>query len=1005
MKLSHKSLKAMAAALCLALMVPSAVYAAPTDAADTSENERVASSAAQRDADETTETNAGVADSVEADMVDSDNGNESLPETSDVEIAATAVPKRELVRVGFFAMDGYHMVDDEGRRSGYGYDFTRMMGRYLNVDFEYVGYDKSWDEMLTMLENGEIDLLTSARKNPEREARFDFSRPIGSSYAIMTICEDNRTIVPQDYKTYQHIKVGFLRGNSRNEDFTAFASENGFSYVPVYFDSTAAMENALHNGEVDALVTSSLRDTQREHIVERFDASDIYAIVKDGNTQLLDKVNYAIDQMNSIDPDWKETLSKRYYEDANRRVLDFTDSEKEIIANCSSEEESLKILSDPTCFPYSYVEKGEVKGIIPDYFSAVADYIGLHYEFVPCESRDDYLALQADPDIDVWIDAYAPTENWAEVHGLTMTVPYITLHVAELTRTDFDGTINTVGTVRQGFAYSIAEQYAPEADKVVFATREEAMASVQEGKTDISYVFQYSAQEYVNRDRSGTVIYRVLESPTYQYRMAIAQSQNHALAGILTKGIYAMPDELMQRIAVEHISYKAEKLSVLDLMKIHPIEATVGVMLVMIVIFLILFFFLKMRVRIRNQANALKQAEEMKLLAEKADAANRAKTDFLFNMSHDIRTPMNAIIGYSRLVKNELTDPKLLDYHEKIEHASSVLLSLINNVLDMARIESGKLDLNEVVVDTDRIEAEVMSIFGEEARKKNLTIINDWQMPRHKMYCDPTKVKEIFINIISNAVKYTPDGGTITIRTRELPTEKEGYVRIKTEIEDTGIGMSPDYLPHVFDAFTRERNTTTGKVEGTGLGMPIVKALVNLMGGTISVDSELGKGTIFTLILEHPLAPEVTQKAELQLSDEEKMACLQGKRILLAEDNELNAEIALAILEEYGLQVDHVEDGALCVARMEEMPADRYDLILMDIQMPNMDGYTATRSIRAFTDPLKAAIPILAMTANAFDEDRQNALDAGMNGHVAKPIDVAKLEAALIDILYRKKSD
>ncbi|MDO4483273.1 MAG: ATP-binding protein, partial [Clostridia bacterium] len=308
----------------------------------------------------------------------------------------------------------------------------------------------------------------------------------------------------------------------------------------------------------------------------------------------------------------------------------------------------------------------------------------------------------------------------------------------------------------------------------------------------------------------------------------------------------------------------------------------------------------------------------------------------------------------------------------------------------------------------EQLIAELMSIFYATAAEKEIHLSANWDVPHRYYYGDQTKIKEIFLNVVSNAVKYTSAGGSVSIDGRELPGDEPGWIKVRTVIEDTGIGMSEEFLPHLFDAFTRERNTTTGKVAGTGLGMPIVKKLVDLMHGTIKVESEVGKGTRVTLEIPHRLAEETyAGHAEHAGQDEEapRPEILQGRHILLAEDNELNAEIATIVLEECGCTVDHAEDGIRCVAMVEQQPADRYDIILMDIQMPNMDGYKAARTIRRLQDKAKANIPIVAMTANAFEEDKQNALKAGMNGHLAKPLDTQKLMATLESILSRKQEE
>lgn len=384
-----------------------------------------------------------------------------------------------------------------------------------------------------------------------------------------------------------------------------------------------------------------------------------------------------------------------------------------------------------------------------------------------------------------------------------------------------------------------------------------------------------------------------------------------------------------------------------------------------------------------------------------AEEANKAKTDFLNNMSHDIRTPMNVILGYNALMKQYLTDPILVDYQNKIEQSGKLLLSIINNVLDMARIESGKMVVEERAEQIGLVVEELESVFESSAQEKNIVFTTSVDVDHKHILCDGFKVREILMNLVGNAFKYTPDGGRIEIDVKELDCEKPGYVKIQTQVKDTGIGMSEDFIPTLFDSFSREYNTTIGKVSGTGLGMSIVKNLVDMMDGEICVKSKLGEGTCFTLTFEHRISDEDSIELNQELDVLDEKSILQGKHVLLVEDNDLNAEIAMAILEQSGLVLDRVEDGLACINRLSEVDESLYDLILMDIQMPNMNGYEATRRIRQFKNSKKAGIPILAMTANAFEEDKKMAMDAGMNGHVSKPIDVNVLEKQIINIFKK----
>ena len=401
---------------------------------------------------------------------------------------------------------------------------------------------------------------------------------------------------------------------------------------------------------------------------------------------------------------------------------------------------------------------------------------------------------------------------------------------------------------------------------------------------------------------------------------------------------------------------------------------------------------------VREEQDALHEAA-LEKSAQEAREANEAKTRFLFNMSHDIRTPMNAIIGFSDLLEKHIDErEKVLDYTEKIKSSSSFLLSLINYVLEIARIESGKAVLKEEVGDLQLLTNTLSDVFEPSVRQKQLTCTYHTDLVHPYVICDKTKVREILLNIISNAIKYTPEGGHIAVSISETPCEQAGTGRYTFRVQDDGIGMSEDYLPHIFEEFSREHTSTESKVVGTGLGLPIVKALVDRMHGTIDVQSKIGCGTTMTVTLPLPLASEEQVRAYQQPVEEQLPADLKGRRILLAEDNDLNAEIAMTLLQENGLEVERTADGLLCVAALQNHPADYYDAILMDIQMPHMNGYQATQTIRSLRDP-RRNIPIIAMTANAFDEDCQKALEVGMNEHLAKPIDLDALFKTLERVL------
>lgn len=905
--------------------------------------------------------------------------------------AAETVSQHERVRVGFFAMDGYHMMDEDGNRSGYGYDFLRLMARYWDVDYEYVGYDKSWEEMQQMLIDGEIDMVTSARRTPEREELFDFSRPIGTNNGILTVRSDNSTIVEGKYSTYDGMRVALLRGNSRNDEFAEYARTKGFTYKSVYFDSAEEIAEALQNGTVDAIVTSSLRKMNNERILEKFGSSDFYVIVKKGNTELLNKINYAIDQMNAAEGSWKTTLYNKNYETTDTKNLEYTEEEKRIIAQYSKEN-PLHVLCDPTRYPYSYTENGEVKGILPDYFRKIADYAGLSYEFLVPATRDEYIAYQSNKDaVNISIDARLDTDNYAETKEWGLTAPYITMRMARVTRRDFDGKINVVTTVNQTASTSIEDVLAPGAEKLMCSTRQEMMEAVRNGKADAAFVYYRMAQAFVNSDTTGTMTYTLLEQPTFSYRMVVSSTENHALAGILTKAMYAMPDNLVEDLATQYTTYKATNLTLADMIRLHPVTAVAIIVFISWMAVAMIIIVNRLRTRRKLQLAAQQKAKEMVVLAEQAQAASKAKSTFLSNMSHDIRTPMNAIIGFTNIALHQDSVPEMHNCLKKIEESSDHLLSLLNDVLDISRIESGKVEFSPVPANITAVTDSVIEIVKGMILNRELNFeVHREPLQNPYVMTEPVRIREILVNILNNAVKFTKDGGTIRFDAGSRPGADAQHIVICYRIKDTGIGMSEEFQKKLFDEFAQEENGVRTQYKGTGLGMPISKKYVELMGGTITVDSRKGVGTTFTV--EIPMELTNAEKVEktkplVQYND------LKGIKVLLAEDNDLNAELATILLEDLGMTVTRAADGQEVVDLFAAHPAGTYDIILMDIMMPKMDGHQAAKAIRAmYADRSDAEeIPIIALSANAFSEDVQASLDAGMNGHVSKPLNMEEV--------------
>lgn len=904
---------------------------------------------------------------------------------------------RKTVKVGFFAFDGYHMIDDEGSKSGYGYDFIRMISRYWDVDFEYIGFENSWEDMAEMLERGEIDMVTSAQATMERSEKFAFSSPIGKSSAILTVRSDNAQIVEFDYSTYNNMKIGLLNGNSRNEDFAEYATEHRFTYTPVYFDLHADMEDALRDGTVDALLTSSLRKTSNERILDSFAIHDFYVMTRKNDTELLKEINYAIEQLNATEGDWQSELENKYYTHYGNLQLNFTEREKEIISKYQNGNDKLVVSACLDKKPYAYSENGKATGILFDYFESLAKYVGVDYEIIAPSDREEYMTWCDEIKMDISLDGRFLNNHQIEEKRRTITPPYAVMRLAVVTRRDFGGEVNYLAVADAQGPFGIEKDFAPNAVQLDYPSREEAMQAVLDGKADATVVYLYTAQQFVNRDQSGLLNYTMLGEPTYDYHIVFTDNVSHELAGIFTKAMYAMQEGLFEEIASQYTSYKAESVDVITWIKIHPAYAVAICMTVFLLcVFIILFY--------EKRQRAIVLAKE----AERADKANMAKSEFLANVSHDIRTPMNAIVGLSNLMEQE-TDisDKLKGYIERLKISSQHLLGLITDVLDMSKIEANEyLLVDETFELTEQIEQATELVRAQAAGKKQ-TLNVRYRCLRHKnLVGDSSRLGRVLVNILSNAVKYTKDGGEINFDIEELDAKGEGAAKFKFTVTDNGIGMSENVLEHLFEPFSRGEASVTNKVQGTGLGMPIVKSIVDLMGGDISVHSKEGEGTRITVTVKMRISDE-TFNAEVKSADEEQkvdLKYLDGMNFLCAEDNELNADILIEILKIYNVSCTLCRDGEELYKTFEAAKDGEYDAILTDIQMPNMNGYEATVKIRHGKKEEGRKIPIIAMTANAFTEDIKKSLDSGMNAHIAKPIELEELAKVLHRLLGDKKS-
>ena len=653
--------------------------------------------------------------------------------------------------------------------------------------------------------------------------------------------------------------------------------------------------------------------------------------------------------------------------------------------------------NDPAIFSMDETT-GKLTGMLPEYVSYAKDCLGnqtLKFNIQDYDDYDEMLQALQNHEIDMIFYA-GRNPDIAEKKGYALTNTAWTYNLMAVTdEKNFDeGNVYTVAVPKEKEALKQQLTFSyPQWNLVDYDSFEEAAEMITNEKADCFLMGASQAMVYDNnRDFKSVPLTKTMEAC-----FAVRGGEGPILS-ILNKTLKAMPSDMLTSALAIYDS-TADKVTFLDFVKDNMLAfflATGFSALSIIVIILVLLRKArKAEAAAKLAANdTQKLNEKLEIALKKAEDASLAKTSFLNNMSHDIRTPMNVILGYAQLMENELNGkdiPEVLEHLEKLQQSGNLLLSIINNVLDMARIESGRMEIDENYCRIEDVWKSLFAVFDEKARKKNISLHYTMNVEHEHVLTDVTKVKEILVNILSNAIKYTPAGGSVMVYVDELPCDESGYMIVRIRISDTGIGMSQDYLTKIFEAFTREKNTTKSKIAGTGLGMSIVKNYVDLLGGTIDVESELGKGSTFTVTLKHRIADEryyVKKHIEESGTGNE---ILEGRNILLAEDNDLNAEIAEAILERAGLRIERVENGIQCVNRILKMPAGTYDMIFMDIQMPQMDGYKATQTIRNLPDKDKACIPIIAMTANAFAEDKKKTMEAGMNAHLSKPLNVPEL--------------
>ena len=911
-----------------------------------------------------------------------------------VKAAAETAPAK-VVRVGSFE-DTFNYCNEKGARKGYGYELLQTLSGYTGWQFEYVTCD--WSDCFEKLKNGEIDIMGDISYTEDRAEEMLFSdEPMGEEKYYLYADLSRADISASDYKTLNGKKIGVLMGTEPEVMLTEWEEKHGIKTQHVNISNNEDVKQKLANHEIDCFV--SLEESFWAELgistITRVGKSGIYYALNKDRPDLKEELDNAMRALDEAAPFYTADLYKRYFSLDYIPIL--TGEEKAWLKGHGAIRMGF-LTSDRGVSTYDPAT-GEITGTITDYIQFAADCLGnqeLEFQLVGYDDKEAELNALKSGEIDM-IFHFDQSPNLAEEYRVACTNTTWTSNMMAVTNQQHfnENKANRIAVPQNKISLTrYLAFYYPQWEIVDCDTQEDAIKLVKDGQADC-FITGVSSEAKYSKNHG---FYSVLLPNPAKSCFAV-NSGNRSLLSILNKTIKAMPANMLTSSLAMHKS-SSRKVTLSEFIKDNffmvLLVSSIAVAAILLTILKLLRKARKAEAAARKAANDTQKLNaKLQIAVENAESANHAKSTFLFNMSHDIRTPMNAIIGYADLASRHSDDPaKLKNYMENIQVCGQNLLMLLNNVLDLARIENDKTEMEYSVSDVDKDFRNCIAMFRNQADSKGQTLTVTTHLLHPYVYVDIPHLTEVCTNLVSNAVKYTGAGGTIRCDVTQKPGEKEGWCDTVVTVADNGIGMSQEFQKHIFEPFERERTSTISKVEGSGIGMGIVKKLVGLMGGTVAVESKIGVGSKFTVTIPCRIASEDETQAKREINPSDQK-CLCGTRILLTEDNDLNAEIATELLQEEGCTVDRAKDGVECVDMLEKAANGTYQLILMDIQMPVMNGYDAAKKIRRMDDPQKAGIPIIAMTANAFTEDRQVALDAGMNDHIAKPINMNVLVPTL----------
>lgn len=901
----------------------------------------------------------------------------------------------EKVKVGYFFRDGYH-IEENNSRSGYGYEVLQLIARYADgIYYEYTGYEKSRIEAFEMLYNGEIDLLTSAHGSSKGIENISFSdKNIGTCSSMLTVKAGNISIEAGNYATYEGMRVGIVEDDVHDECFHEYAAEKGFSYNPIYYDTVADVVDALLSGEIDMAVTASMRVlNENEWYLESFHEEEIYVVVNSENEELLETVNKALEKMDLNEPDWRMRLYEKYFPLNEGVLLNLSREELAYLNEIEANREVFRVLVNPDRYPYSYIENGEYKGIMVDVFAKLAEKANIKYKYIMVTNRKEYVdALMSDvPDICIdCSDDFSTAEN----QGYRITDPYLTVNYSWLYRSDHTGVIKKGARLSYSSVKDSVKDTFGDIEYVDYLYDEEAIEAVRNGDVEGYSTNTLNAEKIIWEDEKNELQASVRANPL-KFAIGTSFDMDSRLLTILDKAVHNMDESIIEEIKSEYAYLGEKEYTLQRLINEYP-----WVILMMFVfLLLILLFIFYYNLQKKYSIKILKEVETAK-------KANEAKNEFISRMSHDIRTPINGIVGMIEVARRHIDDKeKVLDCLVKMFVASKQLGMLVDDVLNMTEIASEQKDMKENEFDIREQLDYCIDVINGRMYGRNLTFKYDYTKIQHPyLIGSEVHLNEIIINILGNCEKYTKDGGMIWFTVEEKETKEDGKAAFCFQMEDTGIGMSKEFINKIFEPFAQESTSSRSSYEGTGLGMSIVKNLLEKMGGTINIESHLGVGSKFDVNLtfkidkEKEIEKEKEKETETETETEAEQAVVEtqdddltGVTVLVVDDIDLNIDIMQSILEDEGVTVLTAYNGLEAVEVFGASEIESLDLILMDIRMPVMDGIEATRAIRSMDRADAKSICIMAVSANAREVDAEKSQEAGMNGHMNKPIEVDEL--------------